>query len=313
MLRIHPGVRVLCDFKAGLPSRGAWVRLTPHLFPDLTADGMSQGNLQGLMGVVRAGTNPERLIRRFELSELDSAAMVAVHALPNVKMVERRRSGSRVRRAAVHSDARPIAYLEAPLDLVARGEAIAPGSSEWLHAPLWGLAGRKLPRLEDLRAGLLLIKQRLGLCNPSPEELSPGLDSAERASLNNLNVPEQKARYRASLMPLAEHVTPDSISLLAGLVAETFTTEQAELHEIHCDMFACAMRSMLRQPLMDEIAAEFEYLVGARILAGTWDLPAFYHVSSLDAPFMPIRAYESLLSDAFGGFFSGSRVDKSER
>jgi len=260
-------------------------------------DGMAPGHLQGLMAVVREGTDPRRLMRRFERSELTSEALAAVEALPGAQLVERRRSGQASRKLAD----RPIVYLEVHVDLVERGEAIAPGSSGWLHAPLWGLARSTLPRLEELRVGLVLLKQRLGLCNPSPAELAPYLDVSAQARFASLTLAERHAAYRESRIPLARELTPDTISLLAGLVAETFTTDQEYLHEIHCEAFADAMKRMLRPQILSAVGKEFEMLVGARILLVTWELPASFHVPSLDAPFRTIEEINRLRRDSFGG------------
>lgn len=127
---------------------------------------------------------------------LTPEARGSVELLPGVKIVKRRRSGFSSRQ----SDRQPIGYLEAPLDLVARGEASAPGSSDWFYAPFWDLAGPTLPRLEDLRMGLLHLKQRLGLCNPSPPELAPFLEREEQARLATRTLEEQKTAYSESLL-----------------------------------------------------------------------------------------------------------------
>jgi hypothetical protein len=296
MLRIHPEVRRRCDAGADVPARGAWARLVPLLFPDLDFDGMERGHLQGLMGIVREGNDPRRLIRRFEYSMLTPEALQSLEKLPGLKFVERRRSGYSSRRPGDQ----PIAYVEVPLDLVARGEIIAPGSSDWLYAPFWDLGKPTLPRLEDIRAGLLQLKHRLGLCNPSPAELSPFLEIEETARLAAQTLEEQKTAYRESILPLAREPTPDSISLLAGLVAETFTTDQGVLHAIHCDAFALAMERLLQPPILRAVARDFEMLVGARILLGSWELPAFFHVPSLDAPFRTLKEMEQLTQERFG-------------
>lgn len=296
MLRIHPDVRRRCDAGPDIPARGAWVSLVPLLFPDLNFEGMERGHLQGLMGVVREGTDPRRLMRRFESSVLTPKALESIKQLPGVELVKRRRSGFSSRQSA----RKPIDYLEAPLDLVARGEAIAPGSSDWFYAPFWDLARPTLPRLEDLRMGLLQLKQRLGLCNPSPPELAPFLEREEQARLATRTLEEQKTAYKESLLPLTLQPTPDAISLLAGLVAETFTTDQGVLHTIHCDAFALAMEKLLQPPLLRAVAQDFEMLVGTRILLGTWELPAFFHVPSLDAPFRTLKEMEKLTQDRFG-------------
>lgn len=100
-----------------------------------------------------------------------------------------------------------------------------------------------------------------------------------------LRIQPLKAAYLDSLMPIVCGLTPDTISLLAGLVAETFTTDQEDLHEIHREAFAAAMERLLHPPLLRAIAKDFEVLVGARILVGTWELPAAFHEASLAAPF----------------------------
>ncbi len=41
-------------------------------------------------------------------------------------------------------------------------------------------------------------------------------------------------------------------------------------------------------------------LVGTRILLGNWELPAFFHVPSLDAPFRTLKEMEKLTQDRFG-------------
>lgn len=267
------------------------------MLPDLDRDELARGNLQALMGVVRNGTDPERVVRRFRVSELTPAALAAVETLPGVQQVQRRISGPAMDRA----DAGPVVYLEAPLNLVGRGEAIAPGSADWFFAPLWALAGPTLPRLEDLRLGLLHLKQRLGLCNPTSAELAPYLDRDEQAQLAALSLDELKGKYLASLMPLVNDGSSDALSLLAGLVAETFTTDQSDLHEVHCDVFSLALDRLLSPPFSAAVAKDFKTLVGARILLGSWELPFAFHVSSLSAPFMRTEAMNLLHEQHFFG------------
>lgn len=76
---------------------------------------------------------------------------------------EDRRSWAKAKRAQA-------TYLELSIDLIERGERIAPGSSRWIDCLVWSIAQPRLPRLETLRFALLAAKGRLGLCTPSPEE-----------------------------------------------------------------------------------------------------------------------------------------------
>lgn len=297
-LQLHAAVREQCDEGVTATHRGAWVRLARLLFPDLSHDGFARGHLQALMGVVRFGTDPTRVVRRFRRSELSSDELTAVKSLAEVRLVERRPSGAR--RGGRVAQSQP--YFEATVDLVARGEAIAPRSADWLDSPLWGLAEATLPRLDDLRLVLLLLMERLGLCSPSPAELSRFLSEEEKTRRSAFTQSDLEEIYRASLVATIDEPSADVLALLAGLVADSYITDANSLYEIHRDVFAIAMSRLLEPPILAAIANDFKTLVGARILGSTWDLPSSIHVPSVAAPFMKIETYDRMCSQTFGGF-----------
>ena len=299
-LRTHQAIRDICDSGGDLPARGLWSSLASALFSDLPVEAMKRGNLQAVTGIVQAGTDPTRLVRRVDPVELDGPALEAIAAQPGAKRVDRCRSGT-PKGSKGASPRETVTYQQITLDLVAQGERLAPGSADWMSAGFWALAGPALPRLEDLRQGLSALKQRLGLCTPHLEEMLPHLLSIDQVQRARRTEDEWKAAYWGSLVPIANQVGPDSLSLLAGLVAETFMTDQSTLHNLHRRAFAVAMEQLLAQPLMAELAPAFRALVGHRILVGSWELPATFHVSSLTAPFMSTQSFERMRLDSFGG------------
>ena len=98
-----------------------------------------------------------------------------------------------------------------------------------------------------------------------------------------------------------ERDNADAFSLLAALVAETFITDQDELHRLHQDAFYEASNRLLNDPLMVDIRSDFERLVVIPILCGEWALPASFHVSSISAPFITQAEFDEIHREMYLG------------
>ena len=262
-----------------------WAGLERELLK-VYGDSAGQGRLQGVRGVVKHGNDPRKLVRRIAHNEIGSAPPAGA------RMVIRGVSG---RSAPGEIKPEKSVYWEIPLDLIEAGEKLCPGSARWENAYLWRLAYPELPRLEDIRSTIAELKARLELCSPSLDEYRGLLSEAKFTALSRLSHAQSVKRYALSLKPLATHPTADSLSLLAALVAECYVTDQEVLLQLHRDAFHKAVESLLSHPLMADIAAPFRNRISLPILAGLWQSPAAYHVSSLTEPFIPFETWAKLL------------------
>lgn len=267
-------------------SRGVstWAKLQRALLAEYDQDA-TIGRLQGILGVVHRGNDPRRLLRRIKEDELKGRVPVGASE------VRRKASGP----IAPDQKRDRHKYFEIRTNLVAAGEKLCPGSADWENAYLWILAYPVLPRLEELRATIAVIKRRMNLLSPSLDQYRSHVSQDHFNALSRLSDQERRARYVESLAPLANNPTANSLSLLAALVAESFITDHEVLLDLHRDAFRLGVDNLLADPLMADITQEFEDWIAATILTTAWQLPAVYHVSSLTEPFMPIDAWEKIV------------------
>ncbi len=248
-------------------------------------DAVVVGRLQGIRGVVHHGNDPHRLVRRVRDDDLGG------HIPAGARQVVRKASG----RTPPDGPREKHAYWEIPIDLVAAGEKLLPGSSDWETAYLWRLAHPVLPRLEELRSAIAELKHEIGLVSPSLDQYQHHLQSDEFEAISSLSHQEQVKRYAASMEILTETTTANSLSLLAALVAESFITDQEVLLELHRDAFHQGIKKLLADQLMYDIAKEFEREVAFPILTTMWQFPATYHISSLTEPFISLDEWETMV------------------
>jgi hypothetical protein len=261
-----------------------WAKLQRKLLEQYGEDA-TIGRLQGILGVVHRGNDPHRLMRRIEKDELGDRVPSGAN------LVRRRASGPN---APDHERAKHQ-YLEVRTDLVNAGEKLCPGSADWENACLWTLTYPVLPRLEELRETIAVLKRRMDLLSPSLDEFRSHVSARRFRAVRELSHREHVVRYADSLAPLAHHPTANSLSLLAALVAESFITDNDVLLDLHRDAFNLGVSNLLAHPLMADIAREFQDWVTEPILTTAWQLPAFYHVSSLTEPFMHMDAWEKIV------------------
>lgn len=245
------------------------------------------GRLQGILGVVHHGNDPRRLVRRVRDDDL------AGHIPAGGRRVVRKASG----RGPPDGPREKHVYWEIPVDLVAAGEALCPGSSDWENAYLWRLALPILPQLEDLRSAITELKREIGLVSPSLDEYRHHLASDEFEAIAHRPHDEQVKRYVAAMKPLTSCPTANGLSLLGALVAESYITDQDLLLNLHRDAFYRGTKNLLADSLMADIAEEFEREVAGTILAGMWQFPATYHVSSLAEPFVSLKVWERIVRE----------------
>ena len=243
------------------------------------------GRLQGILGVVHRGNDPRRLVRRVRDDDLGG------HIPTGARRVVRKASGRR----PPDGPREKHAYWEIPVNLIAAGEKLCPGSSDWENAYLWRLTYPVLPRLEELRLAIAELKHEIGLVSPSLDQYQHHLQSDEFEAISSLSHQEQVKRYAASMELLIATPTANSLSLLAALVAESFITDQEVLLELHRDAFHQGIKNLLDDQLMDDIAKEFEREVAFPILTTMWKFPATYHISSLTEPFISLGEWETMV------------------
>ena len=238
---------------------------------------------QGILGVVNDGNDPRLIVRRIPVSETDGT-------IPEgVKLVERQPSGPA---SSAADDA--ISYIQFPVDLVECGKDLCPGSEEWEIAYLWRVAMPQLPRLEQLRMVISRLTTRLGMHTPSFDEYRPYLSTEEFSELEELSEAEAESRYRQSLEPFIAAKSPDAMSLLAALVAESFITDQELMMDIHRDAFKQASERLLADKYFKDVEEDFTNIVTARILVMNWQMPAAYHVSSINSPFITMDRWKEI-------------------
>lgn len=261
-----------------------WAKLQRKLLAQYDQDA-TVGRLQGILGVVHSGNDPRRLMRRIKEDELRGRVPVGANE------VRRKASGPN----APDHERKKHKYFEIRTDLVAAGEKLCPGSADWENAYLWTLAYPALPRLEELRATIALLKRRMNLVSPSLDQFRSHVSHQRFTAVRQLSHREHVVRYAKSLAPLASHPTANSLSLLAALVAESFITDHDVLLDLHRDAFNQSVINLLADPLMVDIAREFRDWIAATILTTAWELPAIYHVSSLTEPFVDADAWEKIV------------------
>lgn len=259
------------------PPHDSWTWLAGELLGPGAMDDLEADRFQGLFNVKSKGTDPRKAVRRIRV---DPAPLQGVDQ-PNLSLRKppgRATKGSSDRSAAV-------AYLETPIDLVARGEQLVAGSSRWVDSPLWLLAAQ--PRLPDLEQVRHLIRQLLmlhGLCRlpPASQERSPAIQGLPK------DPSSAHERYRLSLAPLVCHINPDSTCLLAALSIESFIVGNLELFELQQSLLCRQIDSLLSDPNMHDIRDDFLRLVVEKLVNMIWeDMPPFT-ACSIDSPLTQI-------------------------
>ena len=237
---------------------------------------------KGILGVVNDGNDPRRIVRRIDVDDTDGTVP------EGLSVVARQPSGP------ASDDAKPTRYIEFPVDLVECGKDLCPGSEEWEIAYLWRVAMPQLPRLEQLRMVISRLITRLGMHTPSFDEYRPYLSTEEFSELEELSEAEAESRYRQSLEPFIAAKSPDAMSLLAALVAESFITDQELMMDIHRDAFKQASERLLADEYFKDVEEDFTNMVTARILIMNWQMPAAYHVSSINSPFITMDRWKEI-------------------
>jgi hypothetical protein len=259
------------------PPHDSWTWLAGELLGSGAMDDLEADRFQGLFNVKSKGTDPRKAVRRIRV---DPVPLQGV-AQPNLSL--RKPSGRATKGSSDRSAA--VAYLETPIDLVARGEQLVAGSSRWVDSPLWQLAAQaRLPDLETVR---LLIRQLLmlhGLCRLPPALLGR-TPVAQGLSTDHTSAHE---RYRQSLAPLVCNLNPDSICLLAALSIESFIVGNHDLFELQRSLLCRQIDNLLSDPNMHDIREEFLRLVVEKLVNMVWEDSPPFAACSIDSPLMPI-------------------------
>lgn len=245
------------------------------------------GRLQGILGVVRYGNDPRRIMRRIRDDDLEGKIPTGA------KQVRRTASG----RKPPDGRRKKHLYWEVPIDLVAAGENLCPWSSKWEWAYLWTLTYPQLPRLEDIRSTITELKHNVGLVSPTVDMYRGYLSDDEFNAISRRSPQEQEGHYVDSMNSLVTNPTADSLSLLAALVAESYITDQHQLLNLHRDAFFEGVNNLLANPHMADIAKEFMNGAANTILGTKWRFPGTYHVSSLSEPFITLEKWEAIVRE----------------
>lgn len=240
---------------------------------------------QTLVSVAERGTDP-RGIRRVPSEMLTAADMLALASsyAGDIWSKERLPSGP----LAADESRMALEYFEFPVDLVECAEQLHPGSGEWMKDHLiWTLSHPVLPPLDDLREELARLKWSLKLRTPPP--LQREAMTGEPAFLP---LDQAAARYSESLKALSTQVDARSLSVLAGLIAESHIIGDETLLNIHKEHFQSAVDLLLDHEWMAGLRAPFKRLVASRFIFCSWESPALQHRSSIHAPFIALEDWE---------------------
>lgn len=251
------------------------------------------GRLQGILGVVRYGNDPRRIMRRIRDDDLEGKIPTGARHVTRTASGRRPPDGRREKHL----------YWEVPIDLVAAGEKLCPWSSKWEWAYLWALTYPQLPRLEDIRSMIAKLKRDVGLVSPTIDMYRGYLPDDEFNAISRRSPQEQEKHYVESMNSLVTNPTADSLSLLAALVAESYITDQYQLLNLHRNAFFQGVSNLLADSHMEDIAKEFMNEAANSILGTKWEFPGTYHVSSLSEPFIPLEKWEEIVRENSPGMF----------
>jgi hypothetical protein len=268
------------------PKKESWAWLA-RLLMGATAGTVAaqEERIPGLLGIVKGGNDP-RTVRRLPEEEMSQVL------LESGRQVIRHPSGPS---AAGSAPQAKKLYLEIPMDLVARAEALVPGSGAWENAPLWALLTPCLPPLERVREIIKSLKDKLRLHNPSMDERQPHLSDVAYQKLLTMPLEMRVEQYQRGLDPLTIAASADAMSLLAALSVESFITNDDLLLDLHRDAFRKSVQILFADPLMDDIWESFEPLVCRKILAMMWEMPVSTHISSVSAPLIPDEEWAMMI------------------
>ena len=214
----------------------------------------------GLARVARTGASPHALMWRIACDELRTLD------LGNLPVTDRRTSGAGAGRN------RRRRYVELPIDAVAIGEEVCPGSRDWLVSPLWWLVGPHEIAVGEVRLCIVESLRALGLVCPSLDERRAFMSEEEHVALTAMPREETLARYRERMIPIVTRCEPAAIALAAELVRESWIDDQQDLLDIHRELACIAFDQWLKVPLVAEIEKALREGVLLPLLLG-WPTP----------------------------------------
>ena len=209
----------------------------------------------GLAGVAREGASPETLSWLLAHEEGDPIPKGA-------ERVNRKVSGA----GAGRNEQRW--YLKLALDAVEVGEELWPGTAAWRNAPFYGLAGPFDIGLGEVRRTLRSALGALGLTWPSLEERRKYIGEEAYQARTQLSEAQMLEQYREHMKAIVTRPSPAALTLIVGLVRESWLDDRDALLGAHRDLAAAAFRAWLAVPLMDEIRAPIEELLLRPLLTG---------------------------------------------
>lgn len=224
-----------------VPGPEGWAALENRLLRlQLGEEFPSNPEATSLRSVARYGTNPRRLSWQLEANELHARLLPGLH--PITRKAPGRRAGSEPRRTR--------SVFAVPFDAVELGERLLPGSSAWLDAPLWWLAAAHSPPVDLVRECVQWALRTIGVVQVSIHERRSLL--GEHAYQEALHASDEViyAAHEAMLRGMAHQCSPGWLTLVAGLVWESYLTDQDDLLRIHESVASEAFDRWLAVPAL---------------------------------------------------------------
>lgn len=240
-----------------------------------------EDRFQGLYNVVDKGCDPRKILRRVRIqSDQDIATSKG-------KVVKRKISGAAEKGGKRNTEI--FRYDQVSINLVTLGEELAPGSSRWKESMLWRLVEAPyLPSLEDIRRLIRNLLDLHGLCRRKSSIVFENLSIADDVS----EIAANEILYKKSLEPLCNNQNPDSICLISSLAIESFLIGNDVLFEIHREILCRQFSLFMANPVMNDIAEEFNQKVIDKLVNLIWlGIPDFEEVS-INTRFFPVSPFD---------------------
>lgn len=254
-----------------------------------------QREAKGLRGVAAHGADPRRLEWRIDAEEAVGAE------IQGLCTVTRHVSGLR------HGESRyeKRNYLRLPLDAVALGEKLVPGSSRWLDQVLWWLVAARNPSVDEVRNCIALSLSSLGLVRPTLDERRRCIGEAAYQAAFAAPRAEVLSRYRQALESVSQMVTPDVLALLIALAKESYLTNEDDLRHLHCEVLCELFGRWLDVPEIAPLKADLTRHILHPILISR----PIRHYPPTDPHDLPMAKSEWVASVRSTSPFSGASIE----
>lgn len=284
------------DLAAGAKPVASWSELEYRLASLQFREPLpAQREAKGLRGVASHGADPRRLEWRIDAEEAVGAE------IQGLCTVTRHVSGLR------HGEPRRERrnYLRLPLDAVALGEKLVPGSNRWLDQVLWWLVATQNPSVDEVRDCISLSLRGLGIVRPTLDERRRCMGEVAYQAALAAPRAEVLSSYRKALDGVSRTVTPDLLALLIALVKESSLTNEDDLRQLHCEVLCGLFARWLDVP---EIAPLKEDLTQQMLYPVLIDVP-IRHYPPTDPHDLPMVKFEWVASVRSASPFLGAPIE----